>query len=520
MPLVTERRGRLFTVSASIALVLLVTLALVSRAEATETIFWDNYSGDPDSIGFSDISGAGGAALNLAGVELAGPEGMAYDSASGRIFVAGYESGPDKKGQIIWANINGSGAGVLNTTGAVVDEPMGVAVDPVNRLIYWLNTEGSGNGSVAYARLDGSGGGLLNTAGAPAFDSPYRLAFDPATGKVFWYDEIGTTDTIAFANVNGSGGGTLNLSGAPTLGGVNGFTVDSAAGRLYWTEGDDLNYVSVNGGSGGAIDLTGADIRSAYGLALDPANGTVYWGNYDGGNGENAGAIGFVRLSGGGGSITPSSAAPAIGPQDPVIVKSPTGTGAPLTTRNPKNRAELTCSSGSWGADAAGGNVYQAPNAFAYQWLRNGAPIANATASTFVAKSAGQYSCTVTGSNPVGSASQTSSAVNVKASKVKLTTKKKAKADAGDLVTFKVKAVNQGDLAAKKSTKLCVKLPKAAKDDLKAPKCKKLGLKGRGKKTLTLKVKVKPAADEGAAKLTFQVKGSPGKAAKSKITVR
>ena len=519
MSLVTERRGRLFAVSASIVLALLTMLALVSRAQATETVFWDNYSGDPDSIGYSDISGAGGGALNLTGVELKGPEGMAYDSATGRIFVAGYESGPDEKGQIIWSNIDGSGAGVLNTTGAPLDEPMGVAIDPVNRLIYWLNTEGPEKGSVAFARLDGSGGGQLNTAGAPPFDEPYRLGYDPASGKVFWSDEVGTTDVIAFANVNGSGGGTLDLSGVPAFDGVNGFTVDSAAGRLYWTEGDDLNYVSVNGGSGGTVDLTGADIRSAYGLALDPANGTVYWGNYDNGNGANAGAIGFVRLSGGGGSISPSPAAPAKGPQDPVIVKSPTGTGAPAITRNPQNRAELTCSSGSWASDAAGGNVYQAPNAFAYQWLRNGTPIAGATAATLVAKSAGEFTCTVTGSNPVGSAAQTSAAVKVKASKIKLTTKKKAKADAGDRVTFKVKAVNQGDLKPKNG-KLCVKLPKAAKDDLKAPKCKKLGLKGRAKKTLTLKIKVKPGADEGTAKLTFQVKGSAGKTAKSKIVVR
>jgi uncharacterized membrane protein len=110
--------------------------------------------------------------------------------------------------------------------------------------------------------------------------------------------------------------------------------------------------------------------------------------------------------------------------------------------------------------------------------------------------------------------------VNAKASKVKLSTKKKAKADAGDLVTFKVKAVNQGDIRSKKA-KICVKLPKAAKADLKAPKCKKLAkLNGRAKKTVTIKVKVKPGADAGTDKLTFQVKGTAGKTAKSKVIVR
>ena len=37
---------------------------------------------------------------------------------------------------------------------------------------------------------------------------------------------------------------------------------------------------------------------------------------------------------------------------------------------------------------------------------------------------------------------------------------------------------------------------------------------------MTIKVKVKPGADEGTDKLTFQVKGAAGKAAKSKILVR
>jgi len=517
--LVHERGGRIATVAVTIALALVALMAAAARVQATERVFWDNYALHPASIGFADITGAGGGSLNLAGVEVKGPEGMAYDSVTGRIFVAGYESGADKTGQIIWANIDGSGAGVLDTAGAPLDEPMGVAVDPVNRLIYWVNTEGPDHGSVAFARLDGSGGGQLNTAGAPPFDEPYRLGYDPASGKVFWSDEIGSTDIIAFAFVNGSGGGTLDLSGAPEFKGANGFTVDSAAGRLYWTDGEHLDYVSVNGGSGGAVDLTGADVRQPYGLALDPANGTVYWGNYDKDEGENAGAIGFVRLSGGGGSITPSPSAPVKGPQDPVIVKSPAGTGLPAIARDAKNRARLTCSDGAWGADAPGGNVYQAPNALAYQWLRNGKAASGATAATLSAKSAGKYSCVVTGSNPVGSASQTSAAVKVMAAKVKLTTKKKAKAETGEVVKFKVKAVNQGDLVPK-SAKLCVKLPKSAADDLKAPKCKKLGkLKGGAKKTLTIRIKVKPGADEGTDKLTFMVKGAAGKATKSKIIV-
>jgi hypothetical protein len=66
-----------------------------------------------------------------------------------------------------------------------------------------------------------------------------------------------------------------------------------------------------------------------------------------------------------------------------------------------------------------------------------------------------------------------------------------------------------------------VKLPKAAKDDLRKPKCKKLTpVGGLAKRTAKFRIKVKGGADEGTDKLTFQVKGTPGKAAKSKIIVR
>lgn len=39
-------------------------------------------------------------------------------------------------------------------------------------------------------------------------------------------------------------------------------------------------------------------------------------------------------------------------------------------------------------------------------------------------------------------------------------------------------------------------------------------------KTFTIKIKVKGGADLGTDKLTFKVKGAPGKAAKSKIIVK
>jgi hypothetical protein len=442
---------------------------------------------------------------------------MAYDSVTNRLYVAS-DSGGSGKGQIVFIGLDGSGAGVFSAPGAVVETPEGITLDPVSRTIFWVNSEGAG--SIGWAKLDGSAGGLLNTTGA-TLDEPYRgIAVDPASGKVYWSNSGPEPEVISFANGNNTGGGgVLNLSGAPAPVEITGMVTDPAGGRLYWldNEGEDIGYAGLGGGSGGEVNLTGASLNDPYGFAFDPSLGRFYWGNY--GNGEErANAIGFVNLAGGGGGITPATQ-PVEGPQDPVILKSPTGTGAPTLTRNAKLRSELTCSTGSWSADFGGSFVYQAPRTFAYQWLRNGAPIGGATAATFSAKSPGSYTCTVTATNQTGTAAQTSAAINVKAAKIKLTTKKKAKAEAGDLVKFKVKAVNQGDLKPK-NAKLCVKLPKSAKDDLKAPKCKKAGLAGGVKKTFTIKLKVKGGADLGTDKLTFKVKGAAGKAAKSKIVVK
>ena len=126
-----------------------------------------------------------------------------------------------------------------------------------------------------------------------------------------------------------------------------------------------------------------------------------------------AGAFGFVGLGGGGGAINIATA-PVNGPQDPTILKSPTGTGAPALTRDPKAKANLTCSPGTWAADFPGSSVYQAPRTFAYQWTLNGAAIAGATASTYSATSPGTYACLVTAVNQSGAASQTSAAASSK----------------------------------------------------------------------------------------------------------
>lgn len=520
MNLVSERRGQrqIATVFASIALALVALLALAGQARAAETVFWNNYSAVPQTISYANGDGTGGGLLNLNGVVLDDPEGMAIDTVTGRLFVVSSSGGPVGDGEILFANLNGSGAGVFAAPGALVDQPYGVVVDPATRMIYWANDgSGSDDGSIAWARLDGSAGGLLSTAGATVAD-PYKIGLDPVNGRVYWGNNPSVGDiSISYANVNNTGGGNLSLSVAPKN--IWGFAVDPAAGRLYWTEGneDRFAYTGLLGGNVSILDTTGAVIDSSYGFAVDPTLNKIRWVNY-GNSADPVNGLGFASLSGGGGgNITPQ--APFNGAQDLIVLKSPAGTGAPAITRDPKSRAALTCPTGTWAADFAGSFVYQAPTAYAYQWARSGAPVGGATAATFTAKSPGDYTCSVTGTNQAGSASQTSPVLKVKAAKVKLTTKKKANGVPGGAVSFKIKAANQGDIKSKQA-KVCVMLPKSAKGVLKAPKCKPLGkLTGRGKKSSSLKIKIGPTA-QGTYKVTFQVKGSAGKAAKAKIVVK
>ncbi|HSS41023.1 MAG TPA: hypothetical protein VLK37_00570 [Solirubrobacterales bacterium] len=509
--LASERRGRISTVSASIALALIALVALSARAQATELLYWDNYGADPDNAAFANIDGSGGGVLNTGGEAIDSPEGQAYDTVTNRLFLT-TGSGVDR--HILAINLDGSGASRFTAPGAPVEEPEGVAVDPASRTIYWENTKGGG--SLAWAKLDGSAGGLLSTNGITVSNACCRIAVDPVGGRLY-FDNGGA---IGYVNLNNTGGGELNLTGASIEPGGEGIVVDPAGGRLYYLGAkgpvEGIGFANLNNTGGGDVSLGGAPMKASWGLALDPALSRLYWGN-EGNNEERPNAFGFVSRAGAGGGISIATA-PLANPQDPVIIKSPTGTGAPTIARNAKVRSELSCSNGTWGADYPGSFVYQAPRTFVYQWLRNGAPIGGATATTFTAKSPGTYTCTVTATNQAGTGAQTSAAISVKAAKIKLTTKKKAKAEAGDLVKFKVKAVNQGDLKPK-NAKLCVTLPKNAKDDLKAPKCKKAALQGQAKKTFTIKVKVKGGADIGTDKLTFKVKGAAGKAAKAKIVV-
>jgi len=490
-----------------------LTLVPASIAQGAELLYWTNY--DENTISSADITGGGGGLLNLTGATLDRPEGMAIDTVTGKLYVAS-NGGPDSEGQIISVNLDGSGAGVLNTAGAPLSNPEGIAVDPVTRLVYWSNF--NNGSSIGFARLDGTGGGALNTAGA-TLSGATRMALDPVGGRVYWVNSIPNPQVISFANVNNSGGGDLSTTGAAPPTEITGLAADPAGGRLYLLENstpDRILFANLNGTGGGDLTLPGSAFDSPFGIGFDPTIGRLYWGNY--GNGKvETNAIGFAGIGGGGGGISIATA-PVAGPQDPLILKSPTGTGAPAVTRSARSRASLSCSNGTWAADFAGSYVYQAPTKFAYQWTRNGVAVAGAVASTLNARTAGTYGCIATATNQAGSATQTSAGIAVKAAKLKLTVRKKVAVKPGRLAKLKLRIANVGDVATGRA-QICLKTGKRAKA-LKALKCKKLGpIPGGAKLAGTLRLKVSPVAT-GTYRVKLIVKGAPAKPAKARILVR
>lgn len=483
-----------------VALAATVMLALAlgaTRAGATELVYWANYDAKPSAtISFANLDGSGGGALNIGGLQIKSPEGMAYDPVTNRLYVA--NEGVSEKGEIAYVNLDGSSGGVFTAPGAVIENPEGIAIDPATRIMYWANSKEAG--SIGWANLNGTIGGTLNTTGATT-KFPYRLALDPVGGRVYWstFDEATEITSLSFANVNNTGGGNLSLSAAPNS--IYGLAADPTSGRLYWLDSSTgkevLAFTGLLGGGVNSISLAGAD-KGGYGIAVDPVLGKAYWGNY--GNEKSAtNAIGFTSLSGVNGGFTPV-AAPVDGPQDPVIIKSPGAAGAPQLTQS---KALLSCSQGTWAGDYPGSSVYQSPRAYVYQWSLNGVPIAGATAPTLTATTPGAYACTVTATNQAGSASQSgaTAATVTKAKFALVAKKKKAQAKPGKLAKFKVQTSNVGDLKST-NAKLCLKVPKKAKKSLKAFKCASFKPIGAGiKRTSTVKVKVKPNAVPGSYKL-------------------
>jgi DNA-binding beta-propeller fold protein YncE len=364
---------------------------LPGTAGASDRLFWSN--NNASAISFSSLDGSGAGDFFNSAQE---PAGLAIDSVTGRLYYTN-----EAANTISFVNLNGGGGGMLNTGTATVEVPDGLAIDPASRKIFWAN-DGI-PGSIAFASLDGAGGENLNTNGA-TLDGPSGITVDPASGRVYWSNYDG--DTISFANLNNTGGGEDLKIGAATATGPAGVAIDPGSRRIFWSGAggtNNISFASLDGSGGGDLSTSGAITKVPYGVAIDPEAGRIYWAN----NGDQSPSFARLDNSGGGGQLT-TAGATLSGPSFPILVKTPAGAGAPAISGGTSVGTTLSCSQGSWAPDVFPALMYRAPIAFAYQWSREGKDVAGATSASVTASQAGQYVCRVTGSNPAGSAIQSS----------------------------------------------------------------------------------------------------------------
>jgi hypothetical protein len=144
------------------------------------------------------------------------------------------------------------------------------------------------------------------------------------------------------------------------------------------------------------------------GVAIDPADGKLYWANFGGGT------IWSANLAG-------TSPAQLVGPGPggafsnfPVLLRVPEGSEPPAISGVAGVGEQLTCSAGSWAPDLLGAFLFRAPHSFAYQWQLGGNDIAGASASQFTPTGPGGYTCRVTAANHAGDASQSSETFTVR----------------------------------------------------------------------------------------------------------
>ena len=263
-------------------------------------IYWTNVRGargDSNTIFRSDIERAGGTDLleswpeSPSGLALDLPEGKVYWTDEGDWANTPVDGSP--AGRIRRANMDGSEPETLLDVWDMT-EPHGIDVDLRNRKIYWAET-GSyhwpGGGAIHRMGIGGSQHETLLTD-----ISPWDLALDVQAGKMYWTDtgEIETYNQIRSGNRRAdspSNGKILRseLDGTNIetivsgLDSPRGIALDLANGRVYWTDEGALSPYEPDGAirranlDGSGMETLVQGLGEPNSIALDLAAGKMYW---------------------------------------------------------------------------------------------------------------------------------------------------------------------------------------------------------------------------------------------------
>jgi hypothetical protein len=366
--------------------VILVALVLAPAAHAQDRVYWTEVGGGSTGLSFATLDGSGGGTLTFPTPKTFAFYGLTVDTAAGRFYWS-------DENTIESMAFDGTGQRTFDTGGVLTTSTRDLSIDPDGRRLIWSRE--SRTSPIEIARLDGGGGGPLT---APAMTIPFTtsLVFDPPTQRVYFAGRnFPRIPPLYFAAIDGSGGGALPLEGLEPEAGL---AIDHANGRIYWvTERGTIHSANLDGSAPALVPTGLATVAEPEGLAIDEATGTIYWGN------RKAHALSFARLDGsGGGQLNIGGSLPGNTIQ-PVLLVAPRSAAAPVVTGTASPGATLTCTA-EWAPDQPQANLFDAAGSVAYRWTRDGAPIAGADGRTLTVPAAGSaYACAATATNVAGS---------------------------------------------------------------------------------------------------------------------
>ncbi|XP_065254712.1 low-density lipoprotein receptor-related protein 6 isoform X5 [Emys orbicularis] len=210
----------------------------------------------------------GSASQFVVTAQIAHPDGIAVDWVARNLYWT--DTGTDR---IEVTRLNGTMRKILISED--LEEPRAIVLDPMVGYMYW--TDWGEIPKIERAALDGSDRVVLvNTS----LGWPNGLALDYAESKIYWGDaKTDKIETISRAFMNGS---ALEHVVEFGLDYPEGMAVDWLGKNLYWADtGTNRIEVSKLDGQHRQV-LVWKDLDSPRALALDPAEGFMYWTEWGG----------------------------------------------------------------------------------------------------------------------------------------------------------------------------------------------------------------------------------------------
>jgi DNA-binding beta-propeller fold protein YncE len=254
-----------------IVTLLTITVSVNSATMAQSRIYWLEFTG----LHSANADGTDRKTL----VPLNdGPDGVAVDAASGKVYWTNMGSGG--MGSVQRANLDGSSVEYVVPKGGTYF-PKQIQLDLVHGKAYWSDRDGL---KIQRCNLDGSQNEILISG----LKNPVGMALDIAKGVFYFSEKNGGTVRRAPMSMPATGQSAANRKDVETL--ISGLTqpidvaVDLSQGKIYWTDRDEGTVhragIEIPAGQTAAtrkdIDTLMHGLNTPIGVTLDLADGKLY----------------------------------------------------------------------------------------------------------------------------------------------------------------------------------------------------------------------------------------------------